>query len=237
MSKTADQSSNTPPPLSMPGRPGGSGGNRRGAPIVKPRNFKETMKRLWHYFGNERKMLNIVFLFILLSSALSLLSPFLIGKAIDAISLDNKVDFNFLEVMVMILISAFILDAVLTFLQGWLMAGVSQRIVKRLRNALFNKLQKLPVAFFDQRTHGELMSRLSNDIDNVSSTISQSTTQLMSGVIVISGSFIMMLILSPILTVASLVTVPLVFLLTKTIAKRTSVLFKDQQIQHWLQWY
>lgn len=231
MSKTANQSSNTPPPLSIPGRPGGFGGHRRGAPIVKPKNFKETIKRLWHYFGNERKMLSIVFLFILLSSGLSLLSPFLIGKAVDAISLDNQVDFNFLEMMVMILISAFILDGVLTFLQGWIMAGVSQRIVKRLREALFKKLQKLPVAFFDKRTHGELMSRLSNDIDNVSSTISQSTTQLMSGVIVISGSLIMMLILSPILTVASLVTVPLVFLLTKTIAKRTSVLFKDQQIQ------
>lgn len=230
MSKTANQS-NTPPPLSIPGRPGGFGGHRRGAPMAKPKNFKETMRRVWHYFGNERKMLSIVFLFILLSASLSLLSPFLIGKAVDAISLNNQVDFNFLEVMVMILISAFILDAVLTFLQGWLMAGVSQRIVKRLRGALFKKLQKLPIAFFDKRTHGELMSRLSNDIDNVSNTISQSTTQLMSGGIVISGSFIMMLILSPILTVASLVTVPLVFLLTKTIAKRTSVLFKDQQIE------
>lgn len=231
MSKTTDQSSNTPPPLSIPGRPGAFSGHRRGAPTVKPKNFKETMKRLWYYFGNERRMLSIVFLFIFFSAALSLLSPFLIGKAVDAISLRTQVDFNFLEVMIVILISAFILDAVLTFLQGWLMAGVSQRIVKRLRDALFKKLQKLPVAFFDKRTHGELMSRLSNDIDNVSSTISQSTTQLMSGVIVISGSFIMMLILSPILTVASLVTVPLVFLLTKTIAKRTSVLFKDQQIQ------
>ncbi|MEC1521964.1 ABC transporter ATP-binding protein [Neobacillus niacini] len=230
MSKTREQSSNTPPPLSIPGRPG-FGGHRRGAPIVKPKNFKQTIRRLWHYFGNERKMLSIVFLFILMSAALSLLSPFLIGKAVDAISLDTQVDFHFLEIMVMVLIGAFILDAVLTFLQGWLMAGVSQRIVKRLRAALFKKLQKLPVAFFDKRTHGELMSRLSNDIDNVSSTISQSTTQLMSGVIVISGSLIMMLILSPILTVASLVTVPLVFLLTKTIAKRTSVLFKDQQIQ------
>ncbi|WP_045514741.1 ABC transporter ATP-binding protein [Neobacillus niacini] len=231
MSKGANQTSNTPPPLSIPGRPGGFGGHRRGGPIAKPKNFKETMRRLWHYFGNERKMLTIVFLFIFFSAALSLLSPFLIGKAIDTISLDNKVDFNFLEVMIIILISAFILDALLTFMQGWLMAGVSQRIVKRLRDALFKKLQKLPVSFFDKRTHGELMSRLSNDIDNVSSTISQSTTQLMSGVIVISGSFIMMLVLSPILTVASLVTVPLVFLVTKTIAKRTSVLFKDQQIQ------
>ncbi|MBY0145342.1 ABC transporter ATP-binding protein [Neobacillus niacini] len=231
MTKAADKSSTTAPPINVPGRPGGFGGHRRGGPVVKPRNFKETMLRLWQYFGNERKMLAIVFLFIFFSAALALLTPYLIGKAVDAISLNNKVDFNFLEVMIIILISAFILDAVLSFMQGWLMAGVSQRIVKRLRDTLFKKLQKLPVSFFDKRTHGELMSRLSNDIDNVSSTISQSTTQLMSGAIVISGSFIMMLILSPILTVASLLTVPLVFLLTKSIAKRTSVLFKDQQIQ------
>ena len=232
MSKAAEQSTNNPPPLSIPGRPGGfPGGHRRGAPIVKPKNFKETIRRLWQYFGNERKMLSLVFFFIIFSSALSLLTPFLIGKGVDAISMGKTVNFNFLEVMVIILITAFVLEAVLSFMQGWLMAGVSQRIVKRLRDALFKKLQKLPVSFFDKRTHGELMSRLTNDIDNVSSTISQSTTQLMSGVIVISGSFIMMLILSPILTVASLLTVPLVFLLTKTIAKRTSVLFKDQQIQ------
>ena len=231
MSASSDQSRNTPPPLSIPGRPAMGGGHRRGAPIVKPKNFKETLRRLWHYFGNERKMLSLVFIFIFFSSALALLSPFLIGKAVDAIGLDKKVDFNFLELMIMILIAAFIVDAALTLLQGWLMAGVSQRVVKRLRNALFVKLQKLPVAFFDKRTHGELMSRLSNDIDNVSSTISQSTTQLMSGVIVISGSFIMMLILSPILTVASLLTVPLVFLLTRSIAKRTSVYFKAQQIE------
>jgi ATP-binding cassette subfamily B protein len=109
------------------------------------------------------------------------------------------------------------------------MAGVSQRIVKTLRSHLFQKLQRLPVAFFDTRTHGELMSRLSNDIDNVSSTVSQSTTQLMSGAIMLVGSFIMMLVLSPILTVASLITVPLVFMLTRIVTRRTRVLFKEQQ--------
>ena len=219
-------------PVPGPGRPGGFGGAHRRGPVVKPKKFKETLKRLWQYFGKERNMLTIVFIFIFFSSALTLLAPYLIGRAIDAINLVNgSVDFGILEIAVFILISAFILEGVLTFLQGWLMAGVSQRIVKSLRDTLFKKLQKLPVSFFDQRTHGELMSRLANDIDNVSNTISQSTTQLMSGVIVISGSLIMMLILSPILTIASLLTVPLVFLLTRMIAKRTSVLFKAQQVQ------
>ena len=229
MSKGTEQTG-TSPPTPPPLRPGGA--HRLRGPVVKPKNFKGTLKRLWYYFGNERKMLTLIFFFIIIDSVLMLLAPFLIGKAVDAMSLHHgKVDFHFLEIMIIVLTSAYVADAVLTFLQGWLMAGVAGRVVKRLRDALFTKLQKLPVSFFDSRTHGELMSRLSNDIDNVSNTISQSTTQLMSGVIVIVGSLIMMVMLSPLLTVASLVTVPLVFLLTRTIAKRTSVLFKNQQVE------
>ncbi|WP_462410154.1 ABC transporter ATP-binding protein [Neobacillus sp. Marseille-QA0830] len=214
-----------PPPL----RPGGP--HQRG-PVVKPKNFKGTLKRLWNYFGKERKMLSIVFVFIVIDAVLVLMNPYLIGKAIDAMSpTKGSVNFSFLEIMMIVLVSAYASSAVLNFLQGWLMAGVAQRIVKELRDSLFKKLQRLPVAFFDARAHGELMSRLSNDVDNVSSTISQSTTQLMSGLIGIVGSLVMMLVLSPILTVASLITVPLVYLLTRTIAKRTSVLFKNQQVQ------
>ncbi len=233
MSKGNVQTQSTPP-TPPPMRPGGFGGaHRRGpGPVVKPKNFKGTLKRLWQYFGKERKMLTIIFIFIVLDSSLMLLAPFLIGKAIDAMRVNGgTVDFGFLEVMIVILVAAYVIDSLLTFLQGWLMAGVSHRIVKSLRDALFKKLQKLPVSFFDSRSHGELMSRLSNDVDNVSNTISQSTTQLMSGVVILSGSLIMMLWLSPLLTLASLITVPLVFILTKTIAKQTSVLFKNQQVE------
>jgi ATP-binding cassette, subfamily B, multidrug efflux pump len=212
-------------------RPGGNFRHGRG-PVVKPKNFKGTLKRLWYYFGKERKLLSIIFLLIIIDSVLTLSAPFLLGKSIDAMLIKGgKVNFGLLEIMIIVLLVTYIADGFLTLLQSWLMAGVSQRIVKGLRRSLFEKLQKLPVAFFDTRTHGELMSRLSNDIDNVSNTISQSTTQLMSGSIVIIGSLIMMLILSPILTLASLITVPLVYILTRTIAKRTSVLFKNQQVQ------
>jgi ATP-binding cassette subfamily B protein len=189
------QGAPTAPGLPGPGRGFGHGQGRR--PVVKPKNFKGTLKRLWSYFGRERRILTIIFIFILIDSVLTLFAPYLIGKSVDAMTLHSgKVDFGILEIAVLLLLTAYIMDAFLTFLQGWLMAGVSQRIVKNLRNALFQKLQKLPVAFFDTRTHGELMSRLSNDIDNVSNTISQSTTQLMSGTIVILGSLTMMLILS-----------------------------------------
>ncbi|MFC8686881.1 ABC transporter ATP-binding protein [Brevibacillus porteri] len=211
-----------------PGRGFGHGAAR--GPVSKPKNFSGTLKRLWQAFGKEKKLLPIVFVIVFVDALLMLSAPYLIGKSIDAMT-GGEEALSFLSIIILALLGSYILDGALTFLQSWLMAGISQRIVTNLRQALFDKLQKLPIAYFDERTHGELMSRLTNDIDNVSNSISQSTTQLMSGGIVLLGSLVMMLILSPILTLACLITVPLVFLLTRTIAKRTSVLFKNQQME------
>lgn len=216
----------------MPGNFGRNRGGHRGMPVVKPKNFRGTLYRLWKYFGNERKLLSIVFSFIILDSLISLSIPYIIGHSIDAMAKGTgKVNFNLLGIMVLTLLVAYLTDGFIVFFQGWLMAGISQRIVLNLRKALFAKLQKLPIVFFDIHTHGEIMSRLSNDIENVSTTISQSSIQLLSGIITIVGALIMMLILNPLLTLASIMTVPMVFLLTKTIAKKTSVLFKNQQIE------
>ncbi|MFK7696076.1 ABC transporter ATP-binding protein [Paenibacillus sp. HJGM_3] len=222
-----------------PGRPGGPGGPgpggpmMRGRPIVKPKNFKGTLKKLWTYLGQERKWLTVLFVLLLGGAGIGLIGPFLIGEAIDAMSASSTggVDFGLLETILLVLVVAYIADGTFALLQGWLMAGMSQRVVMNLRRTLFEKLQKLPLSYFDSRPHGEVMSRLSNDIDNVSNTISQSTTQLMSGSIAIVGSLIMMIVLSPLLTLASLITVPLVYFLARTITKRTSKLFKNQQIQ------
>ncbi|WJQ83075.1 ABC transporter ATP-binding protein [Brevibacillus brevis] len=211
-----------------PGRGFGHGAAR--GPVSKPKNFSGTLKRLWLAFGKEKKLLPIVFAIVFVDALLMLSAPYLIGKSIDAMT-GGEEALSFLSILILALLGSYIFDGALTFLQSWLMAGISQRIVSNLRQALFDKLQKLPIAYFDSRTHGELMSRLTNDIDNVSSSISQSTTQLMSGGIVLLGSLVMMLVLSPILTLACLITVPLVFLLTRTIAKRTSVLFKNQQME------
>lgn len=211
-------------------RPGGGFGKHRIKQVEKPKNLNGTLKRLWYFVGKEKKLLLTVFVFILIDAALSLVSPFLIGKAIDAMAFENSgVNFKFLGIIVIALSTAYALGGILMLLEGWVMAGVSQRIVSSLRAALFSKLQKLSVAFFDSHTHGELMSRLTNDIDNVSNSISQSITQLMSGVIIIIGSLVMMIYLSPLLTLASLITVPLIYLLTRIITKRTRSLFKDQQ--------
>lgn len=226
----SDKNSSKEIPNNMPNAFGRRGGRMMG-PVEKPKNFRKTLSRLWKYFGSEQRSLLIIAMFIIIDTIVLLFVPRYIGRSIDAMSGKNKVNFGLLGTMAVSLLIAYVADALLTFIQGWLMAGVSQRIVRQMRETLFEKLQKLPVAFFDTHIHGDIMSRLTNDIDNVSTTISQSTVQLMSGAITIIGSFIMMMYLSPLLTLASIITIPLVFLLTKTIAKKTRTLFKNQQIQ------
>lgn len=209
-------------------------GNKRGhmAPVVKPKNFKKTMARLWEYFDGEQKILCLIFIFVILSSVISLTIPYLIGRAIDSMTTKSGiVDFTVLGVVAITLTAAYIIDFTINIYRGFMVAKVSQRIVKKLRKALFDKLQKLPIAFFDTNSNGDIMSRLSNDIDNVSTTLSQSTIQLMSGIITIFGALGMMIYLSIPLTLASIITIPFVFILTKTVATKTKILFKNQQVE------
>lgn len=211
------------------GRSGGPGPHRMMGPVEKPKNFRFTLKRVWHYFKREQHLLLLVFIFIILGSGLGLLVPFLLGKVADLLLLD-PVDFAKLKVFIGILLGTYLLDVLTSFIQEWIMAGISERVVFGLRGAIFKKLQKLPISFFDKYTHGEIMSRLSNDVENVSMTISQSAIQLMSGVINILGALFMMLYLSPLLTGASMITIPLVIIMTRSIAKKTRKFFKQQQI-------
>ncbi|GAB2693274.1 ABC transporter ATP-binding protein [Paenibacillus thermoaerophilus] len=211
---------------------GGFGGGHPGSrgPVVKPKQFGASLKRLWRYIGGERKLLTAVFLFILINSAITLGTPYLIGIAVDAMS-GETVDWSVLRIVLTALAAAYMADGGLAFLQSWLMAGIAQRIVRNMRTALFAKLQRMPLGYFDSKPHGEVMSRLSNDIDNVSQSISQSSAQLMNGTISIVGSLVLMVWLSPVLTLASLITVPLVYSLARGITRRTRVLFKEQQAQ------
>lgn len=227
----SDSNSNKPmPPMPMGGpRPGGFGGGPRGAG-GKPKNAFGVLRRLWSFVGPERLRLSFIFCFVIISAAIGLLTPYWIGRAIDTMK-GGSVDFDLLRYFLIAMAVAYITDACLGFVQGRWMAGVAQRIVVRLRRTLYEKLQQLPLSYFDSRRHGDVMSRLSNDIDNVSNTISQSTTQLMSGILGIGGSLVMMIVLSPTLTLASLITVPLVYALTRIITRRTRDLFKAQQTQ------
>lgn len=196
----------------------------------KAKNLRYTVKRLFKFFQREKGDLIITFILILVSGILGITVPFLIGKAVD-IMFPGKflVDFKNLKFTIILLLLVYLLDNILKLIQEYIISGVAQRIVYNLREELFKKLQSLPIIFFDVHTHGEIMSRLTNDIDNVSTTISQTTVQLMSSIVNISGSFIMMIYLSPLMTFASLVTIPMVYIMTKFVTSKTKEFFREQQ--------
>lgn len=197
----------------------------------KPKDFKTTMIKIYKYFKVEKKLLFLIFAFTIIDSLVVVTIPYIIGASVNVIAKSiSSLEFSKLIVMTALLAGAYIADGTINLINSWLMAGISQRIVKTMRTDLFKKLQSLPISFFDTHSNGDIMSRLSNDIDNISSVIAQSTVQLFSGFISIIGTFVAMILLNITLTVVSLITVPLVFMLTKVIAKKTKVLFKDQQI-------
>ena len=214
------------PPRGAFGQPIRGGGNRFMREKDKPKNFFRTMVRLLGYFKGQRQVLAVIFILSLGASAAAMVGPFLIGLVID--SLVEPTPYVMLIFGAMAAIYAW--DAVANFLQNWVVAGASQRLVKVMRGSLFAHLQKLPIRFFDRFMHGELMSRVSNDTDNIAGILGTALVQLTSISITLTGVFIMMLWLSPTMTFFALVSVPFFFIVSKTIASKTRKSFRAQQI-------
>ncbi len=199
---------------------------------AKPKNLWRTLSRLWEYLRPEKFVLLLVLGMVLTDAGLTVLGPYLIGRSADLIALlPVDPDLTNLRTLLIIFGAVFVSGSLLSAVQVWLSVAVSQRVVLRLRKALFAKLQKLPLAYFDTHAQGDLMSRLTNDIDNVSSSVTQSSAQLMEGFIAVIGSVIIMFLLNPTLTMAVLVTVPLVVVLLRLVTGRTRLFFKEQQEQ------
>lgn len=208
------------PPANLNGisRPG------KGCVVVKPKNMKGTLIRLWQLTRGKRNGLGWILILSALGSAAAILSPYVTGKAVTSISGGDAV-----QSILFCLIGLYVCDWLVKFLQQFLMASIGQRIIYYIRNTLFDKIKTLPLAFFDRHQHGELMSRLTNDVDNISTTISNSLTLLLTYGFTIVGIFIMMICLNPLLTLVSLAGVMLIFLLTRTVTRRTRKLFSEQQ--------
>ena len=206
-----------PPPSSF-------GKGQRGKPVVKPKDMKGTLRRLWELTQGQRQGLGWLMLLSAVASASTILSPLLIGTAVTAIDTGNP------ALQLLILLAAlYLTDWLVRFLQQFFMAAIGQRIILHIRSTLFEKMKALPLSFFDSRQHGELMSRLTNDVDNISTTISDSLTQLMTYGFTIIGILCIMLRLSLPLTCIAFISVWLIFLLTRTITKHTRKLFAQQQ--------
>jgi ATP-binding cassette subfamily B protein len=218
----------------LPGRPGGGGGSGAGGgsrfkPKEKAADARGTFAKLLKYYLQEGKSLFLVSGLLLAGASAGVFGPFIVGKSINAMAGADGVNFPLVYQFGTVLLAIYATVWVINVIQGLIMNSVSQRIVRSLRKTLFDKMQKLPLKYHDTRTHGELMSRLTNDIDNISGTIAQTTTELISATITIIGSLILMLILSPTLTLITVMTVPLVFIITRFIAKRSREMFVGQQ--------
>ena len=217
----------------VPGRGAGGGPGMRGPlQVEKPKDSKNTLKRLFKYLGASKYMLIAPVFLVILTALTQLAAPVFQKNAIDSIAITDTnptVNFNSLTLSLFGMAGIYLIGVVFNFLQGWIGAGLSQKTVRILRSDMFSKMSKLPVRYFDTNTHGELMSRLTNDIDNVSNALSQTVTAIIQSVITIIGAFAMMLYYSPIMTLVSLTVIPLVLFVTRSIVKRTRVLFKKQQ--------
>ncbi|APC47537.1 multidrug ABC transporter ATP-binding protein [Virgibacillus halodenitrificans] len=193
----------------------------------KANDAKGTIKRITSYLMREKAKLAFVILMVVLSSGLSLLGPFMIGMAIDDFIVTKQT--AGLGMLLVWLIVIYLFHSLSIFLQNYWMVGIAQNTVYSLRKDLFYQFHRLPISYFDKRQHGELMSRITNDIDNVNNTLNQSVIQIFSSVLTLVGTIGVMLYLSPILTVVTMSIIPLMFLGMRWITKRTGPLYKLQQ--------
>jgi len=210
------------PPVS--GKPPVRRSAARVRPVEKPKNMKGTIRRLLELTRGHRRGLGWILLLSILTSASAILSPLIIGKAVTAIDGGSPV-----MGILALLLAVYLGDWLVRFLQQFMMASIGQRIIHHIRIALFEAIKNKPLSFFDKRQHGELMSRLTNDIDNISSTLSDSLTLLLTYLFTITGIFCVMLAQSPLLLCVALVGVVLICLMTRLVTKRTRKLYKEQQ--------
>nr|WP_318505582.1 ABC transporter ATP-binding protein [Bacillus sp. T3] len=210
-----------------------------GMPVQKAKDFKGTFRRLIAYFKPQKVQLLIVFASAILSTIFSIASPKILGKAITKLFEGMiakfkgvpgaEVDFEYIGNILLVLVGLYIISSLFMYLQQYVMAGVAQKVVYKLREEVNVKLAKLPLKYFDTKTHGEILSRITNDIDNISNTLQQSLTQMITAVVTIIGVIIMMLTISPLLTLICILTLPLTFVGTILIAKQSQKYFKAQQ--------
>ncbi|MCH1626315.1 ABC transporter ATP-binding protein [Ferdinandcohnia quinoae] len=196
-------------------------------PFQKSKPKLNTVKRIWSYLSTNFKLLLAVLGMVLASSLLGLLGPYLLGVTVDKYIVTKENTGIFVPIL--LLVGIYILHSVALWYQNYWMVGIAQKTVFTMRTELFNQLHRLPIHFFDKRQHGELMSRVTNDIENVSSTLNSSVIQIFSSLLTLIGTIVIMVWLSPLLTLITLLIVPIMFFGLKWITNRTGKLFKEQQ--------
>lgn len=224
------------------GGPGPGGGGHMGGgmrKIEKAKNFKGTMNKLLEYLKPYKLSIIIVILFAIGSAAFAIAGPKILGKATTKLfdGLVDKVmgvpgaaiDFTYIGNIVVILLALYIASAVFGIIQGYIISGVAQKVSYKFRKEIDEKINRMPLKYFDKTTHGEVLSRVTNDVDTVSQTLNQSMSQIITSVVTIIGVLIMMLSISWQMTIVALLILPVSMMLIMGVVKRSQKYFKSQQ--------
>ena len=203
----------------------------------KAKDFKGTIRKLMKYLSEYKIGLIFVLLFAFFSTIFNIAGPKILGKAtteiftglVGKVSGGSGIDFEKIAHILIFLMCLYVTSAIFSFIQGYIMTGVSQKLTYRLRKEISEKINRMPMNYFDTRTHGEVLSRVTNDIDTLSQSLNQSATQIITSFTTIIGVLIMMLSISPLMTLVALLILPISLGLISTIVKRSQRHFKNQQ--------
>jgi ATP-binding cassette subfamily B multidrug efflux pump len=225
------------PPGGRRGGPRGPGGHGMGMAPQKPKDFKSAMKKLLRYMHKYRFLVLIVFIFAILSTVSGIVGPKILGKAttelfqglIAEIQGTGSIDFVKIGRILLITLGLYVLSAIFSYIMGWVMANVATDIAYRMRKDLADKVNRMPFKFFDNQTQGETLSHFTNDVDTVNQTLSQGLTSIITSIITLIGVMVMMFSISWLLTLVSIVIIPLSLSLLGFIMKRSQKYYAQQQ--------
>jgi ATP-binding cassette, subfamily B, multidrug efflux pump len=225
-------------------RPGGPGPLGHGGPGAmmqrgeKPRDFKGTMRKLLEALRPYRWSFAVVLLFATASTIFNILGPKILGQATTKLfegvmaqiaGTGEGIDFDYIGRILLIMVGLYLLATVFAFVQGWIMAGVSAKVTYRFRRDIAEKINRLPLRYFDGTNQGEVLSRVTNDVDTISQTLNQSLSQIITSAVTVVGVLVMMLTISWQMTLATLLIIPLSLLFIGQIVGRSQKYFKEQQ--------
>ena len=213
------------------------GGHGRMGTGEKAKDFKGTMKKLFTYLSEYKIGIFFVMIFAIGSTVFNIIGPKVLGKAtteifkglVGKVSGGSGIDFTKIGKILLTLLCLYVISACFSFIQGYIMTGVSQKLTYRMRKEISEKINRMPMNYFDKQTHGEVLSRITNDIDTLSQSLNQSATQVITSVTTIIGVLIMMLSISPLMTLVALLILPVSMGLISMIVKRSQKYFMSQQ--------
>lgn len=212
-------------------------GHGRGMSGEKAKDFKNAMKRLFQYMKRYRIQLGIMMIFAVGSTIFNIIGPKILGKAttelfnglVSKISGGSGINFGKIGEILLWTLGLYLISSAFSFIQGWIMTGISNQVTYSLRKDISKKINRLPMKYFESRTHGEILSRITNDVDTLQTSINQSFTQLITSVTMLIGVFAMMLSINVWMTLAAVLILPISMFIISKVMKRSQKYFQAQQ--------